>query len=190
MILLHGYGASGAVHRDDARALVTADTEVLLPDAPGHGERQDGRLTELDALDPSSRRAAILGIAQQHAEEVLDLADHRRSRGIDRVGLVGISMGGFAALATLRPPSPFAAVAALLTGTDLVAPDTITPGRPPLLLGLAGRDENVDPAPGRAFAAAYGAELHVYPESGHMMRAADWHDLWGRTAQFLARQLG
>lgn len=189
VILLHGYSASAAVHRGDAATFASATTEVLLPDAPGHGERDDGRLAAIAALPDERRFAAILELARQWGSELPELAARCRERGAQRVGLVGISMGGFAALGALMQPCPFDAVVALLAAPHLVESGAITPGRPPLLLGLAGLDVAVPPEPGRRFARDYGAELCEYPQSGHMMRGDDWHDLWRRTGAFLRRHL-
>ena len=101
VIILHGYAADGGVHLADARAFAGPETEVLLPDAPGHGTRADGRLAWIAGLPDAARIAAILDVARDWAAEVIDLAHACQTRGISRVGLVGISMGGFAALATL-----------------------------------------------------------------------------------------
>jgi pimeloyl-ACP methyl ester carboxylesterase len=187
VVVLHGYGASGSVHRTDGRAFAGPHTEVVLPDAPGHGTRDDGRLARIRALPDDERLPAILDLARAWADELPDLAQACRARGAERIVLVGISMGGFAALRALAAPSPFAAVAALLAAPDLVDRDRLRPRQPPLLLGLAGRDEAVDPAPGRAFARDYGAELREYPVSGHFLREHDWHDLWSHTAAFVRR---
>lgn len=190
VILLHGYAARGEVHRHDAAAFGADGTEVLLPDAPGHGGRDDGRLDAIARLDDESRRAAILAIAAAWVHELPTLAAQCRRRGAERVGLVGISMGGFAALAALAQPCAFDAVAAVLAAPDLVDRDRVAVGRPPLLLGLAGRDLAVPPEAGRRFAHEQGAELHEYPQSEHLMRGEDWVDLWGRVRAFLRRHLG
>lgn len=190
VILLHGYAAAAAVHVQDARAFVDAGTEVLIPDAPGHGRREDGRLETLAGLPDAERPAAIHGIAREWLSELPELVAGCRERGASRVGVVGISMGGFAALGALAQPSPFDAVAAVLAAPALVDRAALRAGHPPLLLGLAGRDSAVPPEPGRRFAEDYGAELLEYPESDHMMRGEDWFDLWDRTGAFLRRHLG
>ncbi|MFK7741265.1 MAG: alpha/beta hydrolase [Planctomycetota bacterium] len=189
VILLHGYSARGLVHRGDGRAFVDDSTEVLLPDAPHHGARDDGRLNEIQSLPDELRRAAIYDIAREWSRELPSLAASCRQRGAARIAVVGISMGGFAALAALHHPTPFAAVAAVLAAPELVNVGKIQPGRPPLLLGLAGKDEAVPPESSRRFAASYGAELHEYPESDHLMRQEDWLDMWGWTVAFARRHL-
>jgi alpha-beta hydrolase superfamily lysophospholipase len=189
VILLHGYGAQASVHRQDAQAFVTPNTEVVIPDAPGHGQREDGRLTEIAALPDDVRGAAIQEVAREWLTELPDLAASCRQRGCQRVGLVGISMGGFAALGALTTPCPFDAVAALLAAPTLLEQATVSRSTPPILIGIAGKDAAVPPDSARTFARQCGAELHEYKESEHIMRAEDWHHLWQQTAAFLQRNL-
>lgn len=189
VILLHGYAARAETQRGDGAAFVDEGIEVVLPDAPGHGDREDGRLARIAALPEPQRMAAILAIAREWVAELPALAARCRERGAERVGVVGVSMGGFAALGALAEPGLFDAVAAVLAAPALVDPARMPDVRPPLLLGLAGRDAAVPPAAGRRFAHDYGAELHEYPESGHFMRGEDWCDLWGRIGDFLRRHL-
>lgn len=186
IVMLHGFGADAAVHVGDARPLATHGIQVVIPHAPGHGPRRDGRLEAIAPLPQTARKSAMIDIAREWAHELPALAAACRqgTRG-GPVALLGISMGGFAALAALRQPCPFAAVAALLAAPTLFDDGTATPGEPPVLLGLAGRDEAVPPEPGRAFAQSYGATLLEYPESEHIMRGEDWDDLMGKTTAFL-----
>lgn len=186
VIVLHGYSSHGRVHHDDGQTFVDEHTEVVLPDAPGHGAREDGRITRIGELPDEQRHAAIVAIAREWVGELPALVARCRSRGSTRIAVVGISMGGFAALGSLADSCPFDAVAAVLAAPTLL--DGVPQG-PPVLLGLAGRDQAVPPEPGRRFARDYGAELHEYPDSEHFMREADWHDLWARTAAFVMRHL-
>ena len=163
--------------------------EVLLPDAPGHGCRDDGRLAKLAQLDDGSRRAAILDIARQWIPEVRMLAAERRARGARRIIVVGTSMGGFTALGALRAPRVLDGVAALLTSPELLDDEDLPLDCPPVLIGVAEQDEAVPPGRAKAFAARVDAELHEYPHSEHLMREADWLDLWSQTASFVRRNL-
>ena len=189
VLLLHGYAARGAVHRDDGRAFADEGVEVWMPDAPGHGGRADGHLERIAALNAQARRAAIVDLAHSWVPELQRLARERRAAGARRVALVGTSMGGFAALGALRAPRCFDAIAALLAGPDRIAEDELAADRPPVLIGLAGKDAAVPPAPAMDFARRIGAELHEYPESEHLMRGQDWDALWSRVAAFVRRHL-
>lgn len=189
VILLHGYASAAQAQLGDGEAFVTNHMEVLLPDAPGHGCRENGRLARTAALPDDERPAAIREIAREWLGELPELAAQCRARGAESVGLVGISMGGFAALGALAQPCSFDAVAAVLAAPALVDRGRVKPGEPPLLLGLAGKDCAVPPGPGREFAQSYGAELHEYPDSEHFMREPDWFDLWGHVGVFLRAHL-
>lgn len=187
VVVLHGFRASARGQRHDGEAFLAPHVEVVMPDAPGHGARQDETLARLDRLDEARRRVAVLQLAQQWADELADLVASRREAGTARVALVGISMGGFAALARWAAKSSNVdAVASVLAGFDLVQGR----GECPLLVGLAGRDESIPVGPAEASARAAGAELHVYPDSGHFMRGEDWHDLWRTTVRFVHRHVG
>jgi len=190
VILLHGYAASAKVQHNDGLAFCSEDVEVVMPDAPGHGDRADGRLERIAELPDDERRAAIHAIAREWLNELPEWAAHGRQRGASRVAVVGISMGGFAALGAVTQHGIWDAVAAVLAEPVLVDTQAVVAGKPPLLLGLAGRDAAVAAEPGRQFARDYGAELREYPESEHFMRSDDWGDLWGRVAAFVHRHLG
>ena len=187
---MHGYMSNASAHHEDALAFVDEHTEVIVPDAPGHGVRDDGRMERIGALPEEERHAAILEISREWCGELPELARRCRERGAEKVAAVGISMGGFAALASLPQPCPFDAVAAVLAAPTLLDTTNVETGRPPVLIGLAGKDEVVPAEPGRRFARDHGAELHEYPESQHIMRGDDWFDLWHKVADFLHRTVG
>ncbi|MEQ9322929.1 MAG: alpha/beta fold hydrolase [Polyangiaceae bacterium] len=189
VLVLHGYASHAEANRRDGATFVDARTEVIGVDAPGHGHRSDGRLEHQARLDDEARRQAIYDIAGEWATELPAIVEDCRQRGARQVGVVGISMGGLTALRSLHAPSSFDAVAAVLASPVLVDPDRLTPSDPPLLIGIAGRDEAVPPEPCRRFARSYGATLLEYPDSGHLMRGEDWHDLWSRVGDFLRRHL-
>lgn len=189
VVVLHGYASHAEANRGDGAAFVDARTEVVGVDAPGHGDRRDGRLEHHASLDEASRRQAIFELARQWASELPAIVEDCRRRGARHVGVVGISMGGLTALRSLHAPSPFDAVAAVLASPVLVDPERLTPPDPPLLVGIAGRDRAVPPEPCRRFALSYGATLLEYPDSEHLMRGEDWHDLWSRVGAFLRHHL-
>ena len=189
VILLHGYAASAAIQRGDGQAFVSSDIEVVIPDAPGHGLREDGRIGYIASLGDEQRVTAIVDLAREWVEELADHAAACRERGAARVGVVGISMGGFAALGALSQDCAFDAVAAVLAAPTLVDPGAMSASTPPVMLGLAGKDSAVQPDLGRQFACDHGLELHEYPESEHLMRCEDWLSLWGHTTAFMRRHL-
>lgn len=83
VLLLHGMGASRVDMLGRARFLAAAGYSVLLVDFRGHGDSSDARTT-YGALESHDARAAV---------EFL-----RESLPRERIGVIGISMGGAAAL--------------------------------------------------------------------------------------------
>lgn len=98
IVLLHGFGSCQAVWRDVA-ALLAPSTRVLAYDLPGHGHSME--CEGMGGAKPAAR--AILA----------DLA----ARGLDRVHLVGHSMGGaIATLMALADPGRIATLTLLAPG--------------------------------------------------------------------------
>ncbi len=97
VLLLHGVGADRRVMLDRARFLHAAGYAVLIPDFQAHGESPGKHITfgALESLDA----AASLAWLRLHASG-------------ERVGVIGVSMGGAAAL--VGPSGPLAADAFVL----------------------------------------------------------------------------
>jgi len=96
VLLLHGVGDDRRSMLGRARFLHNAGFTVLTPDFQAHGESR-GRYVTFGALESFDARAA-LAYLREHA------------RG-ERVGVIGVSMGG---AATLLGPQPLAADALVL----------------------------------------------------------------------------
>ncbi len=178
VVFLHGYTASPVAHDKELASLSAHGFDVLTPEAPGHGTRADGRIEAWAGMTWPQRRERVLDLARVWGNEVRELIETQPGP----TGLVGISMGAFAALAQREVAT---ATAALLAGPEIAA----TGCDRPLLLGLAERDESIPFEPSRAYGQREGAQLCTYPDSGHIMRAEDWEDLWMRTVAFLCREL-
>jgi len=97
VLLLHGVGDDRRAMIERARFLHAAGYSVLLPDFQGHGESAGAHVT-YGALESLDAAAAL---------EFL----HQRAPG-ERAGVIGVSMGGAAAL--LGPSGPLTADALVL----------------------------------------------------------------------------
>ena len=97
VLLLHGVGATRQVMIDRARFLHAAGYAVLVPDFQAHGE-SPGRHITFGALESLDAEAALAHL-------------RHRAPG-ERVGVIGVSMGGAAAL--VGPRGPLAADAVVL----------------------------------------------------------------------------
>jgi alpha-beta hydrolase superfamily lysophospholipase len=220
VIVLHELGASAEVQRGELASLAAHGLTAVGVDAPHHGARRDGWLDELEPMEPPESHVRFLRLLQQAVPEVSRTIDHLVGEGHGPIGVAGVSMGAYIALAAATVEMRIKAAVSIL-GSPSWAPrrGPITDemrelmrhapihrpadcARHPLLLFNAGRDVNVPPdLPGgsRDFARLI-AERHPalashftyleYAESEHFMRPDDWADLWRRTLAFLRAHLG
>ena len=213
VLVLHGWAASKESHAKELALLAEAGFDALAPDAPGHGERVDGRVERLEKGRRDRWHEGFLELVGAQAAEMPALAGELRERGAAKVAAVGISMGACVALSAQATYRCFDAVSSLL-GTPELEPratarrtrrlDELLARAPakhleafarlPLLLANGGLDEHVPPHASRRFAKAlrerFGPEACdylEYPRSGHFMRPEDWEDLWRNATRFLAR---
>jgi uncharacterized protein len=203
VLFFHGLGAGKAMHRDEL-ALVAGQGYVAVGiDAVGHGERRDpGALARLAGRDPN---AVFLELVAETADEVPGVVDDLVRRGWarpDRVGIVGVSMGGFVAYgAALRERRISAAVAITASPAWGSRPDS-PHLRPPefspvaLLSITAANDARVPPAPVHAlhhalaphYVGASDRLRHMeLPGAGHWMPRAAWERTALETVAWLDR---
>jgi dienelactone hydrolase len=212
VLFFHGLGVSGAVNAKEADSLAAAGLTTVLVDAPHHGARRSALLEEMRDASEQVRHRNFSRMLREARAEVPLLVDRLLADGHPRVGICGISMGGFIALAAATVEPRLAAVVSILGSPSFDPRGEIgdrSPDEPeamperfpprPLLLLNAGRDERVPPGPAQRFAECLrpiyaergGGPLvqHVYPNSGHTMNESDWNDLWARTVEFLVAAL-
>jgi len=216
VIVLHGLGAGAEVQRKEMHSLAASGLSAAGIDAPHHGARRDAWLDEMEHLGPPESHVRLLQGVRQAAAEVSRVIDHLVREGHGPIGLAGISMGAYTALAVATEDSRVQATASILGSPDwtprsgpvtdeLRALMRHAPvhrpadcARRPLRLFNAGRDVHVPARWSREFARSV-AERHPtlaahveyveYPESDHFMRPQDWDDLWGRTLSFFRTEL-
>jgi hypothetical protein len=201
VLWFHGLSVDKETHRKELEWLARAGFLAVGVDAAGHGER---RLPDLDARIDVSREETIrfmLGLVEQTAREVPGIVRALADDGLadlERVGMVGVSMGGYLLYrALLEEPPPRAAVA-ILGSPEW--PEGDSPHRHldalrrvALLSITAEHDENVPPAAAR--------ELHrrlregeraryvELPGAVHLMNEADWERTMAETLGWLERHL-
>lgn len=212
VIVLHGLGADADTQRAELSALAGWELSAVGLDAPHHGARRDAWLDEMAALGPSESHERFLRLLLEAVPDVSQVIDHLLHEGHWPIGLAGISLGAYTALAVAARDSRVRATVSILGAPDWTPRDGhITPAiqelmqqapvhrpwelaRHPLLLMNAGRDQLVPPHWARDFAWRIREQhptlgQHVdyveYPESDHLMRPQDWGDLWWRALNFL-----
>lgn len=216
VLLLHGLNASKEVQDKEASSLARAGFVTVAVDAPHHGERRTPLLDEMRGATGGAAHAILLRMVREAVDEIPALVDSLLEEGRGPIGIVGISMGAYIALAAIAREPRLAAVVSILGSPDwsprsgeptgeirpwLAEAPVHHPERfPPraVLLANAGQDVNVPPQAARRFAEVL-RPLYAqspdrlcyveYPGSGHFMREEDWDDLWGRTLHWLGTYL-
>lgn len=204
VLWFHGFGVDKEVHRKELEQLARAGFLAVGVDAAGHGER---RLPDLDARQAAPHDEALrtmIDLAAQTADEVPSIVRALADGGLadaERVGVVGVSMGGYVVYqAVLVEPSIHAAVA-ILGSPEWPEGDSphrhLNGFRHTALLSItAERDKNVPPAAAR--------ELHrrlamTHPEASqkyvelagavHLMSEEHWKQAMDETLRWLTRHL-
>jgi uncharacterized protein len=219
VVFLHGLGASADAQRPELDSLAEHGLTAVGIDAPHHGTRRDGWLDEMSSLEPPESHVRFLRLLLAALPEVSRTLDHLEREGHGPIGVAGISMGAYIALAAAAEDARIRTTVSIL-GSPSWAPrrGPITHemralmehapvhrpadcARHPLLMMNAGRDTSVPPdLPGgpRDFerlvheqhpALASHFSYVEYAESEHFMREGDWQDLWSRTLAFLDAHL-
>lgn len=208
VVVLHGLGAPAEVQRAELYALAQAGLTAVGVDAPHHGQRRDAWLDEQAVLGEPAAHARMLQLLLEWVPEVSRVVDHLEAEAHGPIAVLGISMGAYAALKVACADARVAATVSILGSPDwapvrgevtdevrasmaqapLHTPDALK--RAPVYFFNAGLDGVVPPRAAREFAEAHQLPYAEYPESEHLMRPDDWHDVWRRALAFLRRQPG
>jgi hypothetical protein len=202
----HGYRAAAEDHRAELTRLAAAGFLAVGVDAVDHGRRGGAALDRRVAAAGGRALPVVLDVARASVAEipglVAALATHDGADAA-RVGLVGISMGGYLAYHAARRLPSLRVVVALLGSPEWpahdsphLAPDLLE--RTALLSVVGERDENVPPHAARRLHARLAArgrspELSRLVElagAPHLMGAAHWAALVRETLAWLDRHLG
>jgi len=151
-------------------------------------------LTYLDAAeDDAIRRAPIMEAWRDCAR---DGVEWLIGQGIDRrrTGLIGYSLGSYIAVDGALGDSRAAAAVAICGGWDVYVPRPPA-RRIPVLIIRSERDRVVSPASTLAWRdflqeADVPVRVQVTRGAGHLMTAAQWSEVYGRSQAFFAEQLG
>ncbi|HEX6036649.1 alpha/beta hydrolase family protein [Longimicrobium sp.] len=205
VLWFHGFGVDKETHRKELAQLADAGFLAVGVDAAGHGARRLPDLVERQAAPRDEALRTMIALVAQTAAEVpaivRALADEELA-DVDRVGIAGISMGGYVVYqATAVCPGLRAAVALLGSpewpegGGPDGALDAL--GRVALLSVTGECDENVPPRAARTLHARL-AEAHPratqryveIPGAVHLMAEAHWHQAMDETLRWLRLHLG
>lgn len=205
LVLYHGVGVDARTMLPEAARLVAAGFLVVAVDNVGHGRRWHPTV-QTRLATPHSRTTAFLGAVRDTAWELPALADALAERGwLRRLGLVGVSMGGYIVYAGVVSEPRVEVAVAFIANPRWQLDWPVSPHRHPdafagvaLLSLTAGHDEVVPPAGARDFHAMLAERFadadsrlayREYPDSGHTMLPADWEDAWDRALAWCRRWL-
>jgi alpha-beta hydrolase superfamily lysophospholipase len=207
LLLFHGLRSSAASLDAEARAFAAAGVTTFAVDAPHHGARRSVVLETMPDTGTLEGRATLLRILREARDEIPQLVDEVLALGYEKVGVAGVSMGAFIALAAAVIEPRLSVIVSILGSPDWTpfsddpVPDSphLSPQafRPrPLLFVNGARDVNVPPEPARRFVAQLrplyrdGVSLeHREYDVDHFARPLVWREMVDAAVAFTSRAL-
>ncbi len=207
----HGYRADAAANAAELEAIAADGFLAVGVDAVGHGARRTEDLAARSARTPGGALAVMLALAGATADELPALVRALGGAGLGdpaRVGLVGVSMGGYLAYRAAGRVPGLRAVVAVLGSPEWGRPGAPDPESPhrhleafrevALLSVTAERDASVPPDAARRLHAALAAagappdraRYVELPGAEHLMAAADWARAMAEARAWLRAHLG
>jgi alpha-beta hydrolase superfamily lysophospholipase len=190
VLVYHPLGEDKSLHEDDLERLAEAGFLAVGVDAIAHGERRVAGAYARFRADPFG---ALLEVVTATAAEVPGLVDALVARGWaspGRVGIVGVSLGGFVAYGAALEERRISAAVCIAAAPDW-GPDPRSP--------LSRPDAFWPPEPARALHAALARRYAAAPErqrhlelpgEGHRMSAAGWALARAEAERWMERFVG
>jgi dienelactone hydrolase len=210
VLWFHGFRADAAANATELAAIAADGYLAVGVDAVDHGARRADDLDARMATTPGGARAVMLALAAATTAELPALVAALGARGLGdprRVGIVGVSMGGYLAYRAARALPGVRAVVAVLGSPEWGAPGSPGPDSPhaaphafrdvALLSITAERDASVPPEAARRFHAELAAG-HPAPERArylelpgaeHLVSAGEWDRAMTETREWLRAHL-
>ncbi len=205
VLLYHPLGEDEMLHAQDLERLAAAGFVAVGVDAIAHGERRVAGAHARLRADPLG---ALLQVVTATADEVPGVVDALVARGWaapGRIGIVGVSLGGFVAYGAALADRRIVAAVCVASAPDW-GPDPRSPLRRPdefwpvaLLSITAADDALVSPAAARALHAALLPRYAATPErlryvelpgERHRMSAEGWALVRAEADAWLGRFVG
>ena len=206
ILFYHGLGAKKETNLKEYEGLARRGFLAVGVDNAGHGERR---------YDDFEYRMSLPGfedflteMVRDTVQEIPRLVDGLEAMGLaprNRLGICGISMGGFIAYGGVPAEGRIRAAAPILgspvwkgssNGSPHKIPDRFYPAA--ILAQNAGLDVNVPSEGSRNFIKKLKScyrddprrvEYVEFPQSGHFMREEDWNLLWENVLNWFDRYL-
>ena len=191
ILMYHGFGADITVNHRELESFAKQGFLALGLDNAGHGRR---RLVDWDARfgpdgDFDTNIQMLINQSIEELPDVIDAMDQKGWYHKDRLGICGISMGGMIAYGGMLNDRRVSAGSVFVSSPRfLPAKFDVKDFAPrPLLSQNGGLDEIVPHTETEALhksiepfyeASPERNRFINYPNSGHMMVEADWHEAW------------
>ncbi len=207
ILFYHGLGVSKETHEKELRSLAEQGFCAIGIDNIGHGERRYSNFEELFS-DENNWEKTFLQAVSLTAKEVPRIIDELLLRGWaqeKKIGVSGISMGGYISYAAISQDKRISTAAPILGSPQWKQTLEESPHNhinhffPCAILSQnAGKDTNVPAHFARDFHKTleplYTSQPEKlkyleYPESDHFMREEDWDQLWSEVLHWFRRFL-
>ncbi len=209
ILFYHGFTARKEANLKELESLASAGWLAVGIDNACHGERRAPDFESRFTGDPRVVGRNFFEVVRHTADEVPAVIDDLLARGLaerDRLGIAGISMGGYITYGALLRDRRLRVATPILGSPRYGRSSEDSPHLQPgaffpvaLLSQTAGADENVPPHHARELHEALAPHYTDVPErqryvefpsARHFMPAADWEVLWSNVLAWFGRFLG
>jgi dienelactone hydrolase len=170
VLVYHPLGQDKSLHAEDLERLAGRGLLAVGVDAIAHGERRVPGAYARFRADPLGALREVVAATAAEVPGIVDALVERGWAAPGRVGIVGVSLGGFVAYGAALADRRIAA-AACIAASPWWGPDAASPHRAPerffplaLLSVVAARDAMVPPGPTRDLHAALAPFYAAAPE--------------------------
>jgi hypothetical protein len=200
ILFFHGFKGAKESNLRELKNLASAGYIALGVDAIGHGDRRYKDFEQRFSPENPKAGKEFINVVKQTANEIptlLDWVNDKYASVALKVGVAGISMGGYIAYATVLRDDRIKTVVSILGSpiweyfSEQSPMNNLSAFSEVALLSMnAGRDELVPAKHARDFHIALGEKFEgyenrfeyiEYPRSGHFMEDEDWNKCWKRT---------
>ncbi|MGM0599439.1 MAG: alpha/beta hydrolase family protein [Candidatus Rifleibacteriota bacterium] len=211
IICCHGLDSSKDAWTHDLEAFVQAGFLIVAIDNVGHGERRYDDFSDRFDQNEQKKSDELIKVVKETAAEMpylINALSNEKLVSKDKLGIFGVSLGGFIVYSSIRKNSEIRAVSSLLGSPEWwMKPDDIqSPHLHPqkfadirLLAQTAEQDKLVPAQYGEKFHSKLQKLFNDYserfayksfPESGHFMREVDWHEAINNSVEWFQKHLG
>ena len=207
ILFYHGLKACKETNLKELKSLAEYGFLAVGIDNAGHGERHSPDLDDIVA-NRKAGEEGFLKLVRETVDEIPSVIDALVEKGLaspDKIGVSGISMGGYIAYGSVLADKRIKASAPILgspvwestrNGSPHYHPDDFYPTA--LLVQNAGKDINVPARFSREFIEKLTPRYKEspqklnyieYPNSEHFMLEEDWNHLWSNVLNWFDRFL-